>query len=188
MFIGTIASGLSIANSLGVFGGGTSGSSASGANPVTPWWLSGGADEASTILKGYLGGPSSNMPGFDQFNKQSLDATSRKLSASGLHASGAEQSALNTQSQGNMLNYWTTMTGQLGSLAGLNFNPAAGVATANQQSNINQGNVAAGIGGIKQLFGGTQGTTSYGQSTSTYGDTTYYGAGAGPNTSWGYGD
>ena len=181
--LGTIGSVIGIASGVdNLMGGGSSSSASSSATQqaTAPWWLSGGGAQASEKLKGYMGGPSASMPGFEEFNKQSLDATGRKLSASGLHASGAEQSALNTQSQGNMMGYWQQMVGSLGSLAGLGFNPAAGVQAGtgagylgaqNQQQGLT--NVAGGLGQLRTIYGGSSAPNYQADSSGQYGSAGY---------------
>ncbi|CAB4216889.1 hypothetical protein UFOVP1590_8 [uncultured Caudovirales phage] len=193
--LGTIASGVGIAsgvNSLMNSGGGSGGSGAQQAQQqaTTPWWQGGGGQDASMQLQQLMKGPSSILddPTFKAFDQYSMEASQRKLAAGGLHASGAEQSALKQGSMANANSFYQQQAGLLGSLAGVGFNPSSGVQAGLQarQQGFQQGqqgmtNIAGGLGQLRSIYGGSTGSSpNYGGYTDGGGVPQQYGEGMGP--------
>ena len=119
---------------------------------------------------------------------EAVKARQAKMNAMGMHASGAEEAALQSAAASDMTSYWQMMTGQLGAMAGIGFNPAAGVqagltagqnAFSNQQTSL--GNIMGGIGGLKQIYGG--GSNYWGEAGAPTGGTAYGAIAGGADTS-----
>lgn len=163
--LATAAAGVGLVSGVSnLLGGGSDAPSYSGAQQqaTTPWWQSGGGQAASQRLMELMNGPSGILsdPVFQAFDKYSTDQLQRRMAATGMHQSGAEQAALKQNTMANAGQFYTQQTGLLGSLAGLGFNPASGVQAGMgaaqfgaQQQQAGWGAIGQGLGGLNQIYG-----------------------------------
>jgi hypothetical protein len=114
------------------------------------------------------GGPSSitNDPTYQAMNEKSMTDMNRSMEASGQGGSGQAALALQQNSQGNMMNYWSSMMSTYGGLSGATggkTNPMHGLdpslAGQNAGQTANNYSSAFGMfaGGLQSIFGQPKG-------------------------------